>query len=281
MLVRTARCVTRWPQVLLCGLLIVAHCRPAAAIDVAPLYQTQTIVTGQEEPSRLVGFAECLGQVLVKVSGDPRLLGDAAVVALANDAGSFVSAFRYHDRMAGIPLHDEQGTRERPYDLIVEFDPEKIDPLLRSLGREPWTTERPRIALFLTVRNGKSRYVLAGDGEFGRDMREGLAVAADRLGMQAMLPDEAAIARAGLTFEALPSAELGTLDAAAAAMGGDVALKGSIAWSDEELGWVAAWHLRRQGSAYQWQIRGVGFDEAFRNGIGGAAQIFSGHGQPD
>jgi hypothetical protein len=270
----------KWPQVLLCGLLITAHCEPSAASEIAPLYQTQTIVTGQEEPSRLIGFAQCLEQVLVEVSGDPRLLGDPEVVAIAREARSFVSAFRYHDRMSGIPLHDEQGTRERPYDLIVDFDPEKIDPLLRSLEREPWISERPRIALFLTVRNGKSRYVLAEDGEFGRDMREGLAAAADRFGMQAMLPDETAIARAGLGVDTLPTAVLQRLDSAASAMGGDVALKGSIAWSDEDFGWIAAWQVRWQGSAYQWQIRGVGFDQAFRNGIGGAAQIFSGHGQP-
>jgi hypothetical protein len=34
------------------------------------------------------------------------------------------------------------------------------------------------------------------------------------------------------------------------------------------------------GQAYRWQMRGLTFDETFRRGIGGAAQILSGNGQP-
>jgi hypothetical protein len=56
----------------------------AAAAD--DLYRARTIVTGQGEEGRSAGFAECLGQVLVKVSGDPRLLGDPGVAAMVDRA---------------------------------------------------------------------------------------------------------------------------------------------------------------------------------------------------
>jgi hypothetical protein len=109
----------------------------AAAGNVDDLYQARTIVTGQGEVSRRVGFADCLEQVLVKVSGDSRLLDDPEITAMADEAGTFVADFHYRDRMAGIPVHDEQGTRDRPYDLTVSFDPTRIDTALRSLGHEP------------------------------------------------------------------------------------------------------------------------------------------------
>jgi uncharacterized protein len=32
---------------------------------------------------------------------------------MAGQAGTFVADFDYHDRMGGIPVHDEQGTRDR------------------------------------------------------------------------------------------------------------------------------------------------------------------------
>jgi hypothetical protein len=35
-----------------------------------------------------------------------------------------------------------------------------------------------------------------------------------------------------------------------------------------------------RGQMHRWQIRGATFDETFRRGIGGAAQILSGNGQP-
>src|SRR5215470_7220269 len=84
--------------------------RAGAAVEVADLYQGQTIVTGEGEANRPLGFAECLEDVLVKVSGDPQLIGDPAATALGRNAAPLVAEFRYHDRMSGIPHHDEQGT---------------------------------------------------------------------------------------------------------------------------------------------------------------------------
>jgi len=36
------------------------------------------------------------------------------------------------------------------------------------------------------------------------------------------------------------------------------------------------WH----GQTHRWQVRGVTFEEAFRRGTGGAAQVLSGNGDP-
>jgi uncharacterized protein len=254
--------------------------RGTAADNNDDLYRTQAIVTGQGEESRGLGFAACLEQVLVKVSGDPRLLGDPGVAALARQAATFVADFAYRDRMAGIPIHDEQGSRDRPYDLTVGFDPAKIDAALRALGREPWSAaSRPRLVVLLGVRIGATSYVLASDGERGRDQHDALRAAAQRFGMPMALPDQAAVADAGLSYQELARADSSSLDATIKKIG-DLALVGSMVWSEETLGWVADWRLAAPGRAYRWQIRGVGFDEAFRNAMAGAAQVLSGHGQP-
>jgi uncharacterized protein len=252
----------------------------AAAGEVDDLYQARTIVTGQGKASRRGGFADCLAQVLVKVSGDPRLLDDPRVTGLADKADTLVADFHYRDRMAGIPVHDEQGTRDRPYDLTVSFDPGKIDAALRSLGLEPWGASRPRVVMLVAVRLGTSTYLLASDGERGRDQREALADAAERFGVPIAVPDQAELAKAGLSYESLPAIDLRRLDAAARTMGGDLALGGSMLWSEAALGWITDWRLGAQGKRYRWQIRGVSFDDAFRNAMAGAAQILSGHGPP-
>ncbi len=244
------------------------------------LYRAQAIVTGQGEENRAFGVATALQEVLAKVSGDPRLVDDPRVAALAGQAGTWVAGFSYRDRMAGIPVHDEQGTRDRPYDLTVRFHPAKIDAALRSLGSQAWTDHRPRVALVLAVRNGSSAYLLAADGKRGRDLREALAAAARRFGMPVLLPDEAALAMAGLNLAALLADPAG-LKAIAKSAGGEVALAGSLLWSDEALGWIAEWRLDSKGKIYRWQIAGVSFDAALRSAVGGTAQILSGHGQPD
>ena len=56
--------------------MVMLGCANASGANVNNLYQCQTIVTGQGEESRRFGFPVCLEQVLVKVSGDPRLIGD-------------------------------------------------------------------------------------------------------------------------------------------------------------------------------------------------------------
>jgi uncharacterized protein len=247
-----------------------------AAGTVDDLYRAQTIVTGQGEEDRPRGFAECLEQVLVKVSGDQRLLGDPRVAALTVQAATFVAAFGYRDRMAGIPVHDEQGSRDRPYDLAVSFDPAKIDAALRSLGREPWSAaSRPRLVVFLGVRIDPTSYVLASDGDRGRDQRDALAAAAERFGMPMALPDRTALADAGLGYREIVRADPSSLEATATKIGGDLALVGSLVWSEEALGWVADWRVARPGKTSRWQIRGVSFDEAFRDAMAGAAQVLS------
>lgn len=261
--------------------LAIAMSAAPAAAQTAPLYQSRTIVTGQEEPERLEGFVRCFEQVLVKVSGDPRLASHPQLADLAAEADRYVTAFRYRDRMEGIPVHDEQGTRERPHDLTVDFDPPKIDAALAALGSRPWLGERPRLTILAAVGNARGAYVLASDGESGRDMREGLAAAADRLGMEAGLPDEAALQALGLTPETLPGTSSETRAGAARQAGGDVALAGTVTWSRRDLGWIASWSMDHAGRSYQWRIGGDGFDQAFRTGISGAAQILSGNNAPE
>jgi uncharacterized protein len=261
-------------------LVLVAQAAASPATELEDLYQAQTIVTGDREETRLPGFAECLELVLVKVSGDPRLSGDPDVAALAGQAGEFVHAFRYHDRMSGIPHHDEQGTRDRPYDLIVSFDRAKIDAALRSLGRAPWLAERPRLVVILGMRNLTSAFMVAGDGQHGLE-RSALAAAAAQLGMPIELPSEAMLAGSEVRFEALASIDAAHLEPLARASGGDLALVGRMVWSDAALAWIGDWQLASLGGPYRWQASSVTFDDGFRKAMGGAARILSGRGPPN
>jgi hypothetical protein len=255
---------------------------PAEVVSAEPeeLYRATAIVTGTGEVNRRLGLALCLDDVLVKVSGDQRLLGDRRVAALAKRASTLVSSFTYHDRLAHRPIRDEQGTRDRPHDLTVTFDKAKIDAALAALGRKPWTGPRPRLVVFVGVNNGAAQYALAVDGERGVDQRDALAAAAAQIAIPIAVPNQAALTAAAASYESLAAPDLAKLDAAAKANGGDRALVGRLTWNDRPVGWIADWHFAAEGKAYRWQIRGVSFDDAFRNGMRGAAQILSGNGAP-
>jgi uncharacterized protein len=252
----------------------------AGAATVENLYQAQTILTGQGEEGRPQGFAECLRDVLVKVSGDARLLNDVRITMLEPQAGSLVRSFRYRDRMEDLPVHDEQGTRDRPYDLTCDFYPDRIDAVLRSFDRKPWPADRPRVAVFVAVRNVAASYVFADDARRDNGQRDSLLRTSYRAGIPVVLPKQAELAAAGLDLETLSKAEPSTLAGAAKTLGADLPLVGTMRFSDEVHGWIADWRFAAAGRTYKWQVRGVNFDEAFRSALRGAAQILSGNGQP-
>ena len=263
-----------------CGALFIALgvLRTASGIgaeSIDDLYQARTIVTGRGEENRLRGFPLCLEDVLIKVSGDPRLTDDSRLALLRAQAQTFVASFDYHDRMAGLATHDEQGTRDRPYDLIVHFDRDKIDAALRSLGVTPWPTPRPRVVALVGMKQAAAKFVLTRDGNHAGP-NESLTAAAEKRGIPILLPSTQELAAHGIAWEDLT----GDPTPIVRALGADVALAGELIWDEQELGWAASWLLAAPGGVHHWRIRGVTFDAAFRNALGGSAQVLSGHGDP-
>ncbi|MEW9806345.1 DUF2066 domain-containing protein [Mesorhizobium sp. ZMM04-5] len=243
------------------------------------LYTAETVTSGTAEPRRSIGFAACLRRVLVRVSGDPGL--DANPLVRATDAAGLIARFSFGDRLAGIPIHDEQGSYDRPHDLTCVFDPGKVDALLERLGRKPWLA-RPRLAAVISVRGIKGeRSMLASnsDGARADDMRASLAAAAEAIALPLVLPAMEQLSDIGLAAEG-PVADDIRLGSLARSTGADLALSGALAWSDAALGWIADWRIAAEGVERRWQVRGVGFDDAFRNGVQGAAKVLSGNGQP-
>jgi hypothetical protein len=256
-------------------------CASIGAEAADELYQGRAVVTGTGEVNRAIGLAQTFTDVLVKVSGDARLIDDPRVAALAREVNGYVAGFTYLDLYAGRSLHDEQGSYDRPHYLTVDFKPDKIDGVLRSLGRKPWAGPRPHFVVFLAVRKAASAFVLAAGHDRIPYMNQSLETAAKRVGLTVTVPEQPALDRAGLTFETLSSASLSDLTAAARSSGGDTPIAGSPVWSDAAHGWIATWRVPLNGKAVEWEVSGVGFDEAFRSGMRGTAQAFSGNGLPE
>jgi len=256
---------------LLMGML---SCGAAMAAGADDLYRTRTTVTGQGETNRLIGFAVCLEQVLIKVSGAIRLEGDARLAPYKAKARDFVRSYDYRDQKLGKPKGDEQGTRDRPYDLTVEFDAARINEMLVALGVKPWLEGRPVIAMFIEMEQSARKFMVTSGEARSELQRAALMAAADRRGIQIVLPTAAAAS-------ALPSGDLLTMPTrplalVAAGLSGEVVVVGRLTWNDQDLGWANEWRLDLKRDSQRWQFRSVTFDEAFRRAIGDAAAILSG-----
>ncbi len=223
------------------------------AQDRPDLYAATHLVTGREMVTRIDGLAAGLRDVLVKLSGDPALL-DADVAAVAPD---LLESYFYLDRMSDLPHHDEQGTRDRPYFLHMEFAPAKVDALLLKFGDHVWHG-RPRLQVRLAITDQSGvHYKMTSDGDDDERHRQGLAAAAERFGVRLLL-----VADKVSADPPLPDA---------------MRIDGDMHWSDADFGWVGTW---RSGDR-KWGIKGVSFDAAYRNLVLGAMAIATGHAIPD
>ena len=244
------------------------------------LYTTRAVVTGKDERTRPLGFKLCFEDVLVKASGDASIVSDSRFEVLAASAGQYISTFSYRDRLEGKPVHDEQGTYDRPHFLTCRFDPQKIDGVLQTLGRKPWLAHRPRLVMLVAVHGRKSSGVLSSDGAFDADMREALANAAQRYGLSINLPSVATLGSNQISIDTAATTPNNQLSKVAEQSDSDLSLVGDLRWSDAALGWVATWSLEASGRRHRWSVSGVNYDEAFRNAVRGAARVLSGNGEP-
>jgi hypothetical protein len=246
---------------------------PARADATSDLYKSTVIVTGFDMRSRPAGFARALHEVLLKLSGEPRLDKDPRVNELAAHADKLVASFDYVDQMAGIPIHDEQGTYDRPYYLTVVFDRAKIDQALADLGEKPWLGVRPVIVPVLAVDRVTKSYLLSSENPSGADMAGAFGDVAADYDIHVRIPTEAELHAWGVTLGGFPApTEASTAEKAIVA--------GTLAFKEDLPGWVGTWRFKWRDAEYDWEISGVNFDSAFRNAIRGVLRVVSGHDGP-
>lgn len=218
----------------------------AAPAHAQPFHEGRAIVTGTDARMRDGGMRQGLRQVLARVAGDPALETDPRVDAL--DLAPLLLSFAYTDRMGLLPRQDEQGSRDRPYDLLTQWDPLGVAGVLGTLGLRAWPAEaRPAVAVRVRVapRVGGT-FDLTPDGDVDERHRASLWDAGARYGL---------VLRLG-------------------APPGPATLDGALRWVDGE-GWHASWRLQYPAGSAQWEHGGGSFDEAYRNGVGEAVKLLA------
>lgn len=245
-----------------------------AASESPALYQATAIVTGTDMRQRPLGFQRCLAEVLMKLTGMPKLADDPAVVAVTDHADRLVAQFDYVDPRAGLLHHDDQGTYDRSYELTVRFDPAKVDAALQALGRAIWHGPRPLLNPVLLIRDREpTPFLLSAVDPRGNGMRQALTRSAGELGIGVRFPTDADLAAwaTGLIGFPTPLAD---------PPAGQAQVAGTLSWNVQALGWVGSWRMMSGGTEHTWAISGVTFDAALGNMVQGAVMLMAGTGVP-
>lgn len=234
----------------------------AHAYEEPGLYSAVVVVTGEDNlEERARGIREALPLVLTKLTVDGALAQHAVENGMTEDAATLVDSFSYHDRKEGVQISDEQGTRERSFELTVTFDRRKIDAMVASLGGKVWTSKRPRVGIVLMIDDGASAYVLTQTSERGYGQRWAMEDAADALALPLDLP----AASTGETAEsALPALLPNT----------PLRLEGRMKVTPEGY-WDTHWHLTGLSVDERFASAGVTFDTAIEEALRQSARVLS------
>jgi len=244
----------------------------AHADSIPDLYRTETVVTGTEEPERTRGFRVGLADVIVKLTGDVRLAQSETLAPLLEHPHPLVEQFEYEDRMKNLPVHDEQGTRQRPHFLRIRFKAAALDEALSRLGLAKWADNRPVIAVWLGVKTAIGSFVVTTSGrDYGQ--RVVIMETAQRGGIPVRLPEGDGSATA-VTFDDIAADNFEKM--ADALKGADAWLSGDLALTESGY-WDIRWRLRWKGQTHVWTKSGVSFDVAIKDGLQTAALTLSGN----
>jgi len=180
--------------------------------------------------------------------------------------------------MSGTPTRDEQGTRDRPYDLTSTLMRRKSTTFSRHFtSHRGLHTSGPGV--FLEMQQGPRSYMVTADADQAAIQRESL-LAQPPGGDDCGVPSAAALAESSIHGAAFRDDDVLEIRFGRGPAGWGSALIGRLVWDDRELGWATQWRIDWQNRTHRWRIRGVTFDEAFRRAIARAAQILSGNGDP-
>lgn len=266
----------------LVGLSIAVLLRPSTAAaepsqqDGMPagFYQATAIVTGTDMRQRPSGFADCLMQVLLKLTGQPTIRDNVAVTSLTEHADTLVDHFVYVDPRAALLHHDDQGTYDRPHELTVWFKPHAVDDAIERLGLRLWHGPRPVIVPVVLVQTKDPEpFLLSEEAPQGVAMRAALVRVASGYGVGVHFPTAGELAEWGVDTVGAPN-PLGAPT--------DLRLRvaGTLSFNVKEAGWTGSWSSELDGAEHHWEIHGVGFDQAFENMASGAIELAARTGIP-
>lgn len=114
--------------------LILSVCN-AVAIEIDDLYRSDILVSSQSASDRRAAIKDGLQQVLVKVSGNSKILQDASITNSIKHASDLLQKYEYS-------LY-ENDFNEEQIQIHLEFDPQGVNRLLKQANQSIWGRNRP------------------------------------------------------------------------------------------------------------------------------------------
>ena len=243
---------------------------PAEAVRDPALYQAEVELLSQGAGERRAAAARALGQVLVKLTGQPqaasnpvvrRALASAESLVVDSRGSESVSDQQGNTAVGGAPIYKTL--------MTFAFDPPSVDALVAGAGLPYWGSGRPRPLLWLAIDDGRGARLVNSQQ---LAVVKPLATRGLQRGLRFGLPSGTAVEQAAVqTIWAQTPAPMMPL---AARYGEQTQLLGRVYRSDG--GWTADWVLSSgETELSRWSVSDPNPQRAIASGADGAADAIA------
>ncbi len=131
------------------------------------LYQADVLVLDQSEAERVRGARASLADVMLRLSGHPRVLEHEDVRAAIARAESYMHEFSYSGTDERLERDGEEHPARR---LSIRFAPSALEEILRTAGLPLWPANRPVVLVWMVEAEAGERQFV-NDTEYWRTLR--------------------------------------------------------------------------------------------------------------
>jgi len=197
----------------------------ARAVEVSGINVANIPVQSASKKARKAGLQKALGQVLVKMSGNPEVMTLPMIQNVVSHPTELIQSYGYSNKNP-----QNQPNAQAQLMLQVTFDRDALKQLLESAGQAVWSRDRPLTLFWIKVEGEGKSQVLSNtkDDQLSQDV----LIAAKMRGIPMVLPTSSSIQQAEKRY------------GAKAMLSGEVQQNGNQ--------WRGQWTLSMNNTPYRW-----------------------------
>lgn len=243
----------------------------ASALVIRHMYEVSLPVASQQKQVRVAAFEQGLIEVSMRVSGSSL----APTRLDLSQAPRMISQYRYYSLSAAeIEAYRKQSAPPMvvpKYKLWMQFDDGKVKQQLRDSGLPIWGYQRPKVLVWLAVKDGRNRYLLKqADHSLIKDAVE---KEAHRRGLPLVWPAYDAQDQKELSFIDVWGQFWEPVKQASKRYSVDAILLGRMNWINGS--WQVDWSLSLEDKIENWKLSALDMGLITSSGIGVATDQIS------
>ena len=242
----------------------------ALAARVASLYDVEIPVVNESTETRKRSFDQGLDEVFIRISGDSVVMDKLK----RPSSSRYVKQFSYEPVTASATNADTNKNTNKDGEILthrlkIHYNGRLMEKYLLDNGFPVWGEYRPKVVVWLVVRDGRNEYVLKSSDQ--SLLKAATTKALARRGIPVHWPSYDDKDKKALNVADIRGGFKEPVLNASRRYSSGPALTGSMIWNGKQ--WHSSWSLFVEGEAHHWNLDGVDHKQLINKTVDQAADV--------